>query len=221
MTFSSFCMRQLMQMLFPADDRKYFKLLAELSKRVAHGATVFKDFVDTYSKLPMNERTQRVADIKEMEHQVDNLANLLMKQLYKLNIMQHRKDALLASATLLMRCMDAMSVAAKRMILYKLKVADDELQQLALQANNACQEVHSLMQQLQKPKHIKKTLTRIHGLETEADYVYNLAMAKLFSKQRDARELIIMKELYDILEGIIDKANYTSLAIENMMAKED
>ena len=134
-----------MQILFPTDDRKFFRMLAGLSKRVAHGATVFKDFVDTYSKLPIKERTQRVADIKEMEHQADNLANLLLKDLHKSDIMQHRREALVASATLLMRCMDAMSVAAKRMILYRLKVADDELQQLTLQANNSCQEVHSLI----------------------------------------------------------------------------
>jgi uncharacterized protein len=213
-------MNPLMQLLFPSDDKKYFRMLAELSKRVAHGATVFKDFVDTYGKLPQQKRSQRVVDIKEMEHQVDDLAHLLMRELLKSNVSSSRRDAIHASATLLMRCMDAMSVAARRIILYRLKVADDELQQLALLANNACQEVHNLLLQLSKPKNIQKTLTRIHGLETEADYVYNLAMAKLFSKKRDARELIIMKELYDILEGVCDKANYAAIALENMMAKE-
>jgi uncharacterized protein len=213
-------MNALTQLLFPSDDTKFFRMLAELSKRVAHGATVFKDFVDTYARLPQKERSQRVADIKEMEHQVDELAHALMRQLHMSNVGAVRREALHASATLLMRTMDAMSVAGRRMVLYRLQFTDVELQQLALLANNACQEVHSLILQMHEPKHLQKTLTRIHGLETEADYVYNLAMAKLFSKKRDARELIIMKELYDILEGVADKANYTAIALENMMARE-
>jgi uncharacterized protein len=213
-------MNPLMQILFPSDDKKFFRMLAELSKRVAHGATVFKDFVYTYGKLPQKERSQRVVDIKEMEHQVDELAHLLMKELHKSNVTPARREALHASATLLMRCMDAMSVASRRMILYRLEATDDELQQMALLSNNACQEVYNLLLQLHKPKNVQKTLTRIHGLETEADYVYNLAMATLFAKKRDARELIIMKELYDILEGVCDKANYAAIALENMMAKE-
>ncbi len=209
-----------MRLLFPSDDKRIFRMLTGLSGRVAHGATVFKDFVDTYGQLAQKERSLRVADIKEMEHLVDEATQVLLKRLLKSNVHQGRREALHASATLLMRCMDAMSVASRRMILYRLEETDDELKQMALLVNNACFELKSLVEQLHVPKHVQKTLTRIHGLETEADYVYNLAMARLFRRKRDARELIITKELYDILEGVVDKANYAAVALENMMIRE-
>ena len=87
--------------------------------------------------------------------------------------------------------------------------------------NNSIKEVHALMQQLHAPRNINKTIIRIHGIEREADYIYHLAMADLFAtKQRDTRELIILKDLYEALETIIDNTESVARVVENMIAKD-
>lgn len=211
-------MNNLLHLFFPNDDRKFFCMLAELSIRVARGARIFKDFVDTYQKLPQKERSQRVVDIKELEHQCDELAHLLTLRLQTKHT--HYQETVHAAATELAAMMDAISAASRRMVLFHVEEINPELQQLALLVNNSCQEVATLMQQLQKPKDRLKTINRIKGLETEADYVYTLAMTELFSSKHDARELLVFKDLYDVLEDVVDQTECVARIVENMVAKE-
>ena len=214
-------MNQLIQLLFPTDDRKYFRMLVELSSQVSRGATIFKDFVDFYDKLSDQERGQRVADIKELEHRCDELSHIIIMRLNRSNTNVVHMQTLHGASSLLATLMDGISDVSRRIVLLRLLKSTDEIQQFAILVNNACKEVHALMQQLHAPAHINKTIIRIHGIEREADYVYYLAMADLFAvKQRDPRELIIFKDLYEALETIVDNAEHTARVIENMMEKD-
>ncbi len=214
-------MNQLMQLLFPSDDRKFFRMLVELSGSVSRGGAVFKDFVDTFEKLSEKERGQRVADIKELEHRCDELSHIIIMQLNKSNTNVIHMQTVHATASLLATLMDKISDVSRRIVLFHLLKTTMEIQQFALLVSNATKEVHALMQQLHAPANINKTIIRIHGIEREADYIYHLAMADLFAvKQRDARELIILKDLYDALETIVDNAESVARVIENMVTKD-
>ncbi len=214
-------MNQLRQLLFPTDDRKFFRMLVELSGQISRGATVFKDFVDTYEKLSDQEKGQRVADIKELEHRCDELSHIIIMRLNSSNTNAVHMETIHALASLLGTTMDGISDVSRRIVLFRLIKTTVELQQFALLVNNSCKEVHVMIEQLRAPRNINKSIIRIHGIERETDYVYHLAMADLFAvKQRDARELIILKDLYDLLENIVDKTEFSARVVENMVAKD-
>lgn len=214
-------MNQLRQLLFPTDDRKFFRMLADLSEQVSRGATVFKDFVDTYEKLSDKERGQRVADIKELEHRCDELSHIIIMRLNNSNANATHMEAIHALASLLSTILDGISDVSRRIVLFRLVRTTAELQQFSLLVNNSCKEVHAMIIQLRAPRDINKSIIRIHGIEREADYIYHLAMADLFAvKQRDPRELIILKDLYDLLENLVDKTEYAARVVENMVAKD-
>lgn len=213
-------MNQLRQLLFPSDDRKFFRMLVQLSEQVSRGAAVFKDFVDTFETISDQERSQRVVDIKELEHRCDELSHIIVMGLNKSNTNVIHLQTIHASASLLATIMDGISSVAKRMVLFQLGKTNSELQQFAIFVNNSCKELVALMQQLRNPRHIHKTIIRIHGIEREADYVHNLAMADLFATKKDARDVIILKDLYDKLEDIVDNTEYVARAIENMVARD-
>lgn len=209
----------LQQLLFPGDDRKYFRMLVDLSTQVSRGAIIFKDFVDTYEQLSDQDRSQRTADIKEMEHRCDELSHIIIMQLNKAEDVSHAAT-IHAAASLLATIMDGISSVSKRMLLFGVAKSNDDLKQFALLVHNSCKELPQLMQQIHAPHRAHQTITRIHGIEREADYVHNLAMASLFASKRDARELVIFKDLYDLLEDIVDNTEYTARVVENMVAKE-
>ena len=214
-------MNQLRQLLFPTDDRKFFRMLVELSSQISRGATVFKDFVDTYEKLSDQEKGQRVADIKELEHRCDELSHIIIMRLNNSNTNTVHMETIHSLASLLSTIMDSISDVSRRIVLFRLIKTNAELQQFALLVNNSCREVHAMIEQLHAPRNINKSIIRIHGIEREADYVYHLAMADLFAvKQRDARELIILKDLYELLENTVDKTEFVARVVENMVAKD-
>lgn len=210
----------LRQLLFPSDDRKFFRMLVELSNQVFRGATIFKDFIDTYERLSEQERSQRVADIKELEHRCDELSHIIIMRLNSSNTHIIHMQTIQAAASLLATIMDGISTASRRLILFRVAKTNAEVQQFAVLIFNSCKELFSLMQQLHDMENIHKTIIRIHGIEREADYIYNLAMAALFEEKHDAKVIIIFKDIYDILENVIDNAEYTARAIENMIAKD-
>lgn len=209
----------LQQLLFPRDDRKYFRMLVDLSTQVYRGAAIFKDFVDTYEQLSDQERGQRAADIKEIEHRCDELSHIIIMQLNKAEDVSHG-ETIHAAASLLATVMDGISAVSKRMLLFGVAKPNDDLKQFALLVHNSCKELPTLMQQFYAPHRAHQVITRIHGIEREADYVHNLAMASLFANKRDARELVIFKDLYDLLEEIVDNTEYLARVIENLVAKE-
>ena len=48
-------------------------------------------------------------------------------------------------------------------------------------------------------------LGEIDRLESEADFVFRSALAKLFREEPDVRELIKLKAIYELLEAITDR----------------
>jgi len=205
----------MMDIFCPPQDKKFVHMTAELAELVARGATIFKDFIDAYEELSDQEKGQRVADIKEIEHRCDELSHLIMLRMQSARIMH--KHALLNTAAMLGVIMDGISSASKRMILFRVSQTNSEIQQFAVLMNNSCKELVCVLHQTQKKQEARKTIVRIHGIEREADYVYNLALAELFISKKDAKEIIILKDLYDLLESTIDNAEYASRYIENMI----
>lgn len=204
-----------MDLFCPPEDRKFVRMTAELAELVAKGAVIFKDFIDAYEELAEQERGKRVADIKEIEHRCDELSHLITLRMQSARVVQ--KHALLNSAVMLSVIMDGISSASKRMVLFRISETNSEIQQFAVLINNSCKELACVLHQLSRPQEARKTIVRIHGIEREADYVYNLALADLFVSKKDAKEIIMLKDIYEILETAIDNTEYASRYIENML----
>jgi uncharacterized protein Yka (UPF0111/DUF47 family) len=64
---------------------------------------------------------------------------------------------------------------------------------------------------------ILKICGEIDRLESEADYVFRTALAKLFREEPDVRQLIKLKEVYQLLELITDKCEDVANVIEGIV----
>ena len=59
----------------------------------------------------------------------------------------------------------------------------------------------------------------IDRLESEADHVMRAAMAKLFREETDVRQVIKLKEIYELLEGVTDKCEDVANIIEGIIVQ--
>ena len=57
----------------------------------------------------------------------------------------------------------------------------------------------------------------IDRLESEADFVFRTALAKLFREESDAKQILKLKEVYQLLESITDKAEDVANVIEGIV----
>jgi uncharacterized protein Yka (UPF0111/DUF47 family) len=56
-------------------------------------------------------------------------------------------------------------------------------------------------------------------LEAQADHVMRAAMARLFRDEADARELVKLKAVYELLEGLTDRCKDAAHRIESLVLK--
>ncbi|HET7200787.1 MAG TPA: DUF47 family protein, partial [Burkholderiales bacterium] len=64
---------------------------------------------------------------------------------------------------------------------------------------------------------ITKVCSEIDRLETDADQVLRSGLAKLFRLEPDTRELIKMKEIYELLETVTDRCEDVANIIEGIV----
>ena len=67
------------------------------------------------------------------------------------------------------------------------------------------------------PQAALKTCEEIDRLESDADRVMRSAMSRLFREEKDVRELIKLKAIYELLESISDRCEDVANLIEGVV----
>jgi len=67
------------------------------------------------------------------------------------------------------------------------------------------------------PDSTLKVCAEIERLEADADHVMRSAMAKLFREEPDAKQIIKLKDIYQLLESVTDKCDDVANIIESIV----
>ena len=70
---------------------------------------------------------------------------------------------------------------------------------------------------MQNARKILEVCGEIDKLESEADHVMRTAMAKLFRDEPDARQLIKLRTVYELLEEMTDRCEDVANIIEGIV----
>ena len=73
------------------------------------------------------------------------------------------------------------------------------------------------LNQMKKPQEMLKKCIEINSLENEADHVLRSAIAKLFKDEPDTRNLIKLKEIYELLETVTDRCEDVANIVESIV----
>ena len=116
--------------------------------------------------------------------------------------------------------LDLIQDVSQSINLYDVKKLTQEACQLADICVSCCERVRSAVLLLNNMDHgpvILKTCEEIDRLESDADRVLRSGMAKLFREEQDARQLLKMKELYELLETVTDRCEDVANIIEGIV----
>jgi len=116
--------------------------------------------------------------------------------------------------------LDLIQDSAESMVLFDIRRATPEAQQLAQICQMTCDRVKAavgLLSDLRNPEAIMKTCEEIDRLESDADRVLRSALSRLFREESDVKQLIKLRAIYELLELITDRCEDVANIVEGIV----
>lgn len=198
-------------------DKVFFSLLIAQSSLILKGAKTLTGVFVSYN--PKKAAVQRKV-LKKIEEQADSIIHQVYERLCSTFItpIDHEDIAKLVSAY--DDVMDRIYRVVNVLYLYDVRkstLAMTKFAKIILAQVKAVDKAINLLRKLDR-KEIEKSCVEIHRLENMADRLLNQTMGSLFVLT-DAKEIIKLKEVYDLLETATDKCEKVSNLIRNIVMK--
>jgi uncharacterized protein len=190
--------------LLPREEN-FFTLFNSLANEVHTGAKELHSFFADISKAPT-----QVAIIADVERRADRIAHSITDLLHKTFITPFDRDQISLLASRMDDVMDLVEDVAQTIQLYRVTSLTDEivsLEQVNLLAVEKLERMISLLSSMSNAEEILALAKEIKAHEHDADNIMRSGIAKLFREERDAHELIKLKEVYELLEEVTDRCD--------------
>ena len=175
-----------------------------------------------YAASP-EERIALRDQLHEVEHRGDELNHDIVQRINSSFITPFDREDINSLANGIDDVTDQIYGCAKRITFYKPKQiprAAEEIAQMVLEGtqymHKAIGELHSLKK---KAGEIEKYCNKLHEIESQADEVFQNFTIELFENYTDAIEIIKLKEIVNVLEGITDEIDHIGKTIKIIIVK--
>jgi len=148
-----------------------------------------------------------VREIEAMEKRADAIVDEVHAAVRRSLFPPHPRARIVDLINRLDDILDLTEDAAQTIHLYHVTAVTPEairLAQLALESVRHVETAVAIMAELERGREVLALCTRIDDLEAQADHVLRAGMSRLFRDERDARELIKLRAVYEVLEGLTD-----------------
>ena len=199
---------------FPKEG-KFFVLFNELGEQIVKATQEFGRMVEEPDRV-----SHFCQSIKAIEHRGDEITHATMDLLHKTFITPLDREDIHALITKLDDILDFVDAASQRVSLYEIRQFPNEIKQLVRVCTQSAELVRVAVGGLENLKHTEKlsaTCVEINRLENEADQILRAAIAKLFKEEPDIRQLIKLKEIYELLETVTDRCEDAANIIEGIV----
>lgn len=211
-------LQQLLTFFVPK-DKIFFVLFTKSSANLVEIATTFKELVNSSSP---DKRMELAKKVEDLEHVGDNITHEIFTELSSNFITPFDREDIHYLATSLDDIVDYIHGSSKKLLMYKIETYPIAMQQLADIILRSAVEIKAAVNELKSLDNvlrIREALVRINSLENNADDVYDGAIAALFQEEKNAINLIKMKEILSNMETATDKCEDVANVIETILVK--
>jgi predicted phosphate transport protein (TIGR00153 family) len=196
-------------------EQSFFDLFERMAQKVASGAEelllLLKDYGD------VDRRVGRVLDI---EHEGDEITHEIMRRLNTTFVTPFDREDIHLLASDLDDVLDNIEAAAEYLQLHKIERPLPEMISLTETLADAANKTASAMPRLRKMRNLEEYWVEINRLENEGDRSYRRTIAKLFSGDLKAMDVLKFKEIIEQIEGAIDRLEDVANTIETIYLKQ-
>jgi len=183
-------------------DRRFYPLF-NLHAQLCTGA------VEALLQLlaDLNDPRGMVREIEALEKRADSIVDEVHTAVRRSLFPPHPRAAIVDLINRLDDILDLTEDAAQTIHLYHVTALTPEamrLAQLALDSVRLIEQAVSMLSSPERGQELLALCARIDDLEAQADHVLRAAMSRLFRDEPDARELIKLRAVYEVLEELTD-----------------
>ncbi len=198
-------------------DEKFYELFEELADKIQEGTRIFLEILNNYKYSE-----PKLAKLKEVEHEADTITHRTYERMHKTFLTPLDREDIYALVNKMDSILDMIEAATVRMYLYKIKEPNEEIIALSRVLDQAVIGVKKIVYALKDKKNSQKILevcVEINTLENEGDYILRTAVARLFECEKNAIELIKLKEICERIEEALDICEDVSNIVEGIVLK--
>jgi predicted phosphate transport protein (TIGR00153 family) len=195
-------------------DAQFYDMFAEVAKRLSGSASLLHEAFEDPSRLE-----ERVAQIKTLEHEADNLTHDIIDRIDRTFVTPFDREDIHELAGALDDVVDLIDGAARRAVIFHIKVARPHGVQLSEVLKRAGQTIEETVSRMKDPKAVSAGNRQLKLLEEEGDSVFHEALDVLFSNATDPLLVMKWKELYDKIEDAIDQCEDVGNVLQSISIK--
>jgi uncharacterized protein len=200
-------------------DKKFFPLFEQATENLVKTSNKLVEMVNTSSP---EKRKELIKEIEQLEHMGDNITHMIFSELGRNFITPFDREDIHALASALDDVVDFIHGSAKRIELYKITTIPDSIAKLAELTQKGAVALNVAVHGLRDMKDtdvIKEACVQVNSLENHADDIFNLAIARLFEEEKDAIQIIKIKEVLAALETATDKCEDAANTVQSILVK--
>jgi predicted phosphate transport protein (TIGR00153 family) len=216
---AAFMRFNLFDLLVPRET-KFFDYLGKQVEQLVEGGKTFKTLVDTIGSLSEEEIKRHLSIIKECESRGDQLEVTIIDELNKTFITPLDREDIHTLTINIDRALDILNSISRKIEIYKIRQMPPNVGQFAVIIEKISEQLSRLMTHLRNRTNIKDIAEQMHRLENEADELFHVSMAELFSGKYSSVEIIKFKEFYEHLESVVDAVDYVGKLIRGIKVKQ-
>ena len=196
-------------------EGKFFDYFNEHAEHAVAAAAELKALLADITDLEARRRK-----IEKHEKQADHIAHQTFQLLHQTFVTPLDRDEIHRLITSMDDVLDLMEDVAQTLFLYDVRTVTTDAQRLAdicVACTQKVRDAVAMLESMANADAILKVCAEIDRLEADADHVMRSAMAKLFREEPDAKEIIKLKEIYQLLESVTDKCEDVANLIEGIV----
>ena len=205
---------------FLPKDKVFYTLFENASENLE---LLSKLLVKVVNEPDFGKRNVLIKEMEDLEHANDEVTHTIFIELGKNFITPFDREDIHSLASALDDIADYIYASGKKINFYKIDPTSDQgIQKTAVAIDEAVIAVKQAVRELRNLKNTQKIVEcviKINSAENKADEIFDMSIEKLFASDVDAKELIKMRELYQVMEIVTDKCEDAGNVIESIVVK--
>jgi predicted phosphate transport protein (TIGR00153 family) len=200
---------------FKPVDNVFYTLLTQSATRLVEGADILAELLGESA-----DRDDIASRMRDAEHEADETTHEIAKRVNSTFVTPFDREDIYALASSLDDVMDYMEEAVDLTMLYEVEKLPGRMAEQVDVLQRCAELTAEAMPRLQSMKGLEEYWIEINRLENSGDKSYRRILAKLFSGQYEALEVLKLKDIVDSLEHAVDAFEKVANIIEQIHAKE-
>ena|SRR5436309_1344544 len=199
-----------------SNDKAIIDMLVEQAENLVKATSTLVELMTKYENVP-----EYLSKITDMEHEGDEFVHKLFSIIDQTFVTPIDREDISKLTSSLDEILDYTQGVADRLVLFRIKTPSLFMIEMAKILLSASQEVYQAISQIRNLKRTTELIAHCHHIskyEHQGDAVYRNAIAELFDTNNPI-EIIKLKEIYETLEGALDRCADAADVIEDITLK--